>query len=323
MPRILVTSIALFFLLFSSDPAASAPVLRVEKGVGQMAIYVGTQPIASYVWQDEEVPRPYFANLTTIDGIPVTRNHPPDPVQDKDNDDHATYHPGVWLAFGDISGVDFWRNKARVRHVRFSEDPQVEDGQLRFAVVDAWETTDSPARMVCESETTYTLRSVDTGYLLTADIRFKNKDHAFTFGDQEEMGFGVRLATPLTVRHGDGHIINSAGGQQEKGTWGKRADWCAGYGVQAGRRVGINVLTSPGNFRPSWFHSRDYGLIVANAFGKKAMTGPGDASLPADSTPVDAGDTLRLRFGVCVFSVPEKEQPDWAGMHQRYVDAQR
>ena len=24
-------------------------------------------------------------------------------------------HPGLWLAFGDLNGIDFWRNKAPVR----------------------------------------------------------------------------------------------------------------------------------------------------------------------------------------------------------------
>ena len=32
----------------------------------------------------------------------------------QDLDDHPTMHPGLWLAFGDINGADFWRNKGRV-----------------------------------------------------------------------------------------------------------------------------------------------------------------------------------------------------------------
>jgi hypothetical protein len=42
-------------------------------------------------------------------------------------------HPRVWLAFGDINGQDFWRNRRRIDHVRFTEPPQAEKEPLRFA----------------------------------------------------------------------------------------------------------------------------------------------------------------------------------------------
>ena len=55
-----------------------------------------------------------FDRISRTSGHPageVTRTHPPG---DGDATDHATMHPGVWLAFGNISGEDFWRNKARI-----------------------------------------------------------------------------------------------------------------------------------------------------------------------------------------------------------------
>src|SRR5688500_3077811 len=65
--------------------------------------------IATYVPGDEVTHRPYFANLKTrVGGVPVTRNHPP---SGNDPTDHATMHPGVWMAFADLGGRDFWRNK--------------------------------------------------------------------------------------------------------------------------------------------------------------------------------------------------------------------
>ncbi len=49
--------------------------------------------------------------------------------------DHDTMHPGIWLGFGfgDISGHDFWRNKAAMEHVRFVSEPQIADGRLTFS----------------------------------------------------------------------------------------------------------------------------------------------------------------------------------------------
>ncbi|MEQ8788421.1 MAG: hypothetical protein RIC55_19075 [Pirellulaceae bacterium] len=63
------------------------------------------------------------------------RNRPP--VKGKDLDDAPTMHPGLWLAFGDIDCADFWRNNARVRHVRYAEEPQGGAGCGSFTVQNA------------------------------------------------------------------------------------------------------------------------------------------------------------------------------------------
>jgi hypothetical protein len=51
-----------------------------------------------------------------------------------------------------------------------------------------------------------------------------------------------------------------------------------------------------GNFRRGWFHARDYGLLVANPFGRHAFT-KGERS----RVTVGKGETFRLRFGVFVY----------------------
>ena len=40
----------------------------------------------------------------------------------------------LWLAFGDLSGADFWRNKAQVRPVGFVEEPTSDDQGESFTV---------------------------------------------------------------------------------------------------------------------------------------------------------------------------------------------
>jgi len=117
------------------------------------------------------------------------------------------------------------------------------------------------------------------------------------------MGLGIRLNTPLTVKFGSGKIFNSEGGKNEEGTWGKQTKWCGAMGPIDGRIVGAVVMADPNNFRPSWYHTRDYGLIVANAFGKKAMTGPDDAQVTPDSTRVQKGKPFHLGYGVFIFDV--------------------
>ncbi|MDQ1256881.1 MAG: hypothetical protein QG656_1481, partial [Candidatus Hydrogenedentes bacterium] len=92
-----------------------APPVTLNQGDGCIEIRIGSQVVAVYVYEDPALPRPYFKALTTLDGQTVTRPYPPDPVVNKGNDDHATFHPGAWLAFGDIGGNDYWRNKTKVR----------------------------------------------------------------------------------------------------------------------------------------------------------------------------------------------------------------
>lgn len=67
------------------------------------------------------------------------------------------------------------------------------------------------------------------------------------------------------------------------------ADWCD-YG-------GIALMRDPKNFRRAWFHARDYGMLVANPFGRNAFT-KGEKS----SIVVRKGETFRLRLGVLIHS---------------------
>lgn len=290
-----------------------APVVAFEMRDLSLDIRVDDALFATYVWRDDDIPRPYFKSVHAPGGAQITRNYPTDPVADRGNEDHATYHPGIWMAFGDINGEDFWRLKARVVHVAFSDAPKGGTGTGSFEVQNHYERLDGT--LVCEERCRYTLHVTERGYLLLSESTFSNSDHAFTFGDQEEMGFGLRFATPITVKHGNGALKNSSGGENEAGTWGQRADWCAGYGELDGEIVGAMIMLDPANFRPSWFHSRDYGLVVANPFGKKAMTAPDDESVPADATTVAAGEELNLGFGIYVF----RGEPDFDGVYRAYL----
>ena len=56
------------------------------------------------------------------------------------------------------------------------------------------------------------------------DSQFSGPEE-FYFGDQEEMGLGVRVATPLAVKNG-GRLLKSEGGIGEKQVWVRQSDWC-------------------------------------------------------------------------------------------------
>lgn len=66
------------------------------------------------------------------------------------------------------------------------------------------------------------------------------------------------------------------------------------------------------NFRPSWWHNRDYGVFVANPFGREAMKQGAKSALV-----VKPGSQLRLRFGAVLHSGPAEPPFDSAASYLR------
>lgn len=280
-----------------SESAGSETKVAFQQRQGSLEISIGDQAIANYVWMDEQTKRPYFRHLRTRSGVQVTRNHPP--IAGQDVDDHPTMHPGLWLAFGDLNGSDFWRNKGHVRHVEFLQQTEVREGVGTFTVKNSYETD---GRVIGTEICRISVTPRDNGYLLGWDSTFRSEQGPLTFGDQEEMGIGLRVATPLAVVKG-GLITDSEGRKNGAQVWGKQADWCAYGGVLNGEQVGIVLMPDPRNFRRSWFHARDYGLLVANPFGQNAFT-KGEPS----KVVVPAGKDMELRFNVFVYNGKPDQQ---------------
>jgi hypothetical protein len=201
-----------------------------------------------------------------------------------------------------LNGADFWRLKARVRHEGFVQPPEVKGEDLSFSVCNIYETMEQPPVEIARETARYVVRmnGDNGGYSVILNTEFQPVGEALRFGDQEEMGLGVRMATPLSPKHGNGVLRSGAGGTGEKETWGKAAAWSSTLADVDGDRVGVIITPSPKNFRESWFHNRDYGLMVANPFGKKAMTASDDDSEKPDVTVVQPGETLTLGFTVTI-----------------------
>jgi hypothetical protein len=136
------------------------------------------------------------------------------------------------------------------------------------------------------------------------------------------MGLGFRVATPLRVEKeseeglpaGNGTILDAAGRKNGDQVWGNSADWCDYSGTLAGRRVGITLFCHPSNFRPSWFHARDDGLLEANPFGRQAF-GKGEKS----SIVIKPGEKMRLRYGLLIHSGPQGSNVDSRAAYKDYL----
>lgn len=270
--------------------ASSGRIVAAEPTAadGRLPLVVAGADLGTYVSADAAVLRPFIAGLRTPDGIQVTRHHPPRPGLDAD--DHATMHPGVWPGFGAVSGHDLWRNRGRIEHVRFTRPPAVADGQLRFATESR--LLDEQGEEFGRFDQRIRIGKAAGGTLLLWEGTFHALGQPLEFGDQEEMGFGVRVATGLAEKDG-GRLVTSAGDGTAATAWGTVADWCELAGTADGHTVSVTVLASPRNFRPAWWHVRAYGLAVANPFGRAALA-RGEPS----RVIVHPGEPLRLGFGV-------------------------
>ena len=300
--------------------AVATDRIRFQLKGDRVTIKYEKQPLATYVFQDSKTPRPYFAHVFAPNGKQVTRHHPPRPGQDAT--DHATYHPGIWMAFGDINGQDYWRLKARVEHAEFIDSPANKSGHASFSVRNRY-WNEAGKKVVCTEVAEYTFQALHSddspqmpaGFLLYWDSTFSSSTDDFTFGDQEEMGLGIRVTTPIAVTQG-GQIRNRDGRTNEKQVWGKMSAWCDYSGLVGNHRIGMTLMPDPANFRRCWFHARDYGFCAANPFGRNAFT-RGEKS----KITVARGASLKLRFGIFLHAQPKNEpRRDLNLAYRAYLD---
>ena len=316
----IIAPIAAIWLLAATTQAFAAENnqrqhrISFKKGAGCVEIFLNSQKITTYVYDDEKILRPFFTNLKTPDGVQVTRNHPP--RKGIDPEDHDTMHPGLWLAFGDISGSDFWRNKARVKHIEFINEPSTDKGIGAFSVKNHYLVADN---ILCAEVSTFTIIPRPNGWLLLWQSQFTAKNTAFYFGDQEEMGLGVRVATPLMVKSKKGgRILDSRGRKNEKQIWGNESPWCDYGGPLDGKHIGITIMSHPDNFRQPRWHVRDYGLMLANPFALKAF----NAGKP-DKTHVQPDKPFTLNFGILIHSSKSDPKDNLAGAYKNYLKLQK
>jgi len=289
-----------FAVLAVVAAASTAAELALRREADRLVVTeAGGEPVATFAFSDSGTDRPAIRDLAAPGGVIVTRPCPPRPGIDAD--DHATMHPGVWLGFSDLSGADPWRHKTAVRFAGFDGEPAVTDGAATFtARIDYLDKpADGPdAGVVCRERSTITIRDEaidgEAVRLLRWDAELApGGDAPLVFGDVEEMGLGVRLATPLAPGRG-GRYLASHGGRDEAGVFGRAAAWVDASGTIDGREVGVTVIDLAGNPREPFFHARDYGLVLANPFGRKAY----GVEKPPRPLRLEPGETLRLRYAV-------------------------
>lgn len=282
------------------EPAKGA--FRFQTEGKELQLLLDQKQVATYLLGHPKLTRRAFVNLKTPSGIQVTRNYPPrkpediDPGYKHENGIiHPNMHPGLWMSFGWIDGNDYWRLSSQVKHEGFFEVPIGKRGEASFKSRDRY-LAKNGTDTVCVQATRYHFQHVKEGILLHWDAEFYNDKRDFTFGDQEESGLALRIASSFRVQGGNGRIINDRGEVNGAGTWGKNFQWINYSGRTKGKQAGLIIVPHPDNPSQSWSHSRDYGVLVANPFPKQ----PKERREPYVTTTVKKGKRFRLRYSILI-----------------------
>jgi hypothetical protein len=270
---------------------------------------------------DTPLAKPYLWPLYGPGGTPMTRDWPIKKGTLGESTDHV-HQKSVWFCHGDVipegieipnkpknvAGVDFWaEGKGHGRIVcRQHGQPKTAGNHGSIVTLNEWQMTDG-RKLLDETRTVHLYNFGDTR-LFVFDIDLHASVMPITFGDTKEGSFGVRINDRITEKSGHGKIENASGKTGMKNCWGQVSAWCDYSGVIDGKTVGLAILDDPKNSFPACWHSRDYGLMAANPFGR----GGPQTLFPAmkgrtDLVKLDKDGHLKLRYGILIHPGDAKE----------------
>jgi hypothetical protein len=256
--------------------------------------------------------KPYFWPLNGPGGVAITRAWPMEKAQPGETTDHV-HQKSAWFCHGDVipegmelkdkirgvEGVDFWaesKGHGRIVCTRVSE-PQLAGRHGQVTTQNEWRTADG--RKILDETRTIHLHSLGDAQLFVFDIDLHASVVPITFGDTKEGSFGIRINDAIMERTGKGKLENAEGKVGEKNLWGHASLWCDYSGPIAGKVVGLAIFDDPANPSPAYWHSRAYGLMAANPFGRAKSGFPG-AKGRTDLVKIPKGGHLRFRYGLLI-----------------------
>ncbi|NBO93425.1 MAG: hypothetical protein EBV06_14100 [Planctomycetia bacterium] len=308
--------IALLVLAFPAAADDAVPAAKLKQVDTGIEFYAGDHLVTRLLTSDK-LSKPILWPLNPIPNLTVTRSWPTEEIGDEKKD--HPHHRSLWFCHGDVipEGLDY-----------------VKSGDKRVKGVDFWSEGKNHGKIVCVDalvmgnraimknewrepggkkvlDETRTISLVPMGKnrnLLVFDIDLHASQYPLTFGDTKEGSLGVRVRKTIALETSkSGHLIDDKGGSGEKEVWGKVANWCdysgpLGEGAPVG---GVALFADPKNSTDTAWHSRGYGLMAANPFGR-AGSFPGRKG-NSNLVKLAKGEHLKLRFGVYLHAGDVKE----------------
>jgi hypothetical protein len=306
----------------AADPADVT--IKVEPG--HIDFRAGSELVGRY-HTAESVAKPYFWPLNGPGGAPVTRAWPMEKGKPGESTDHV-HQKSAWFCHGDVipegmelkhkikgvEGVDFWAEaKGHGRIVCTGvEVPRFSGNRGSVRTRNEWQTADG-VKILDEDRT---LHLIDFGKarLIVFEIDLHASMVPITFGDTKEGSMGIRISDQIVEERrenkkpvkGPGKLENAEGKVGEKACWGQVSAWCDYSGPIDGQTVGLAILSDANNPYPACWHSRGYGLMAANPFGRDKSGYPAMKGR-TDLVRLAKGEHLKLRYGLLIHTGDAKE----------------
>ncbi len=281
---------------FSNDPAPeNAALAKLDNG--NVEITLAGDRLGTYHGEEKWV-RPFLEPLMGPFGKSVTRGWPAN-GRPGEAEDHP-HHKSVWVAHGDVNGVDNWSEAKSCGRQIQKEMLQCESGAVCGVLETRNDWVGNDGTKVLEDRRKFTFYAMPGALrMFDVEVEFTATEGPVKFGDTKEGGIlAVRVATTIDVPR-TGRIRNAEGGVDEPETWGKRSAWCDYSGLdEGGNLVGIAILNHPNSNRyPTHWHVRNYGLMTANPYGLHDFAG--DESVDG-SQSIAKGEKLWFGYRVYV-----------------------
>ncbi len=279
----------------------------VSRDAGRVTIEYDGELVSRYYFRDQEARKPYLWPIIGPTGKPMTRAFPMKSVTGEQQD--HPHHRGVWFGHQGVAGSDMWLEAASKKnldddrqkkflaglgsivHTGFVE---VSAGEKRAVIRASNDYLDSAGNQLMADQRSMIFRMSGSDLVIDFDITLVAKYSDVELQDKKDAGLNVRVPTSMSVTHGKGQIINSAG-DRDGNAWSKAAQWVDYHGPVDGELVGIALLNHPSSFRhPTRWHVREYGLFTANAFGLKSL----DPSEPSGTFTLNSGQSVDLRHRI-------------------------
>lgn len=314
LAALVLLALSLGWPTLTADEAANVNIQVADDHIDFLA---GKDLIGRYQ-KGPMVAKPYFWPLNGPGGVPITRGWPMVEKQPDGTTDHI-HQKSLWFCHGDIIpegievkdkikgivGVDFWsENKGHGNIVCVDVGkPKIDKNHGAVTTRNEWRTADG-IKIIDEVRTIH-VHNFGTTQLLVFDIDMQASAANLTFGDTKEGSFGIRINDTIREQKGGGKLENADGKTTEKQCWGQLSAWCDYSGAIDGKVVGLAVFDDPKNPYPACWHSRGYGLMAANPFGR-SKSFPAMKDKP-DLVKLAKGEHLKFRYGVLIHPGDAKE----------------
>lgn len=246
-------------LTADSTPAENGAEVILCADESRAEVRIQGNTFASYNWTTE-IPKPFFGPVVDNAGNTFTRP-----------DIHHPEHPhqrSVFIAVGDVNGVDCWNERGNYGYVRNEEIRDIYSGAAYAAFTAKNKWTDLESKPLLTETTRYIVYNQDEACrTLDIETTFTADYGDVEFGATKEAGpLGIRLRDELRNDIGCGQLSNSWGAVGEGEAWGKSAEWCDYAGdIDGIGTMGVTVFDDERNERhPTAWHIRGYGLFAAN-----------------------------------------------------------